>query len=133
MFTFMFVFVKMGMHLGSCRFDLVNSCQKVFCFSFPRFIYLLNQKLTDQYQYYFMRGSRKICQRGSNSDILFYEMRDDPNSTLVGGWWPSIECSLDGFVIFQGIRTVLLRTLHFCDFSGGVRTPCLPPLDPRMA
>ena len=133
MFTFMFMFVKMGMHLGSCRSDLVNSCQKVFCFSFPRFIYLLNQKLTDQYQYYFMRGSGKIFQRGSNSDILFYEMREDPNSTLVGGWWPSIECSLGSFVIFQGIRTVLLRPLFFAIFQGSPDPLPLPPLDPRMA
>ena len=48
---------------------------------------------------------------------------------LVCRCWPKIECWLDSFVIFQGIRTsIAKKALYFCDFSGrGVQTLCPPP------
>ena len=42
-----------------------------------------------------------------------------------------IECWVGSFVILRGAGPVLLRTLYFCGFLGGIRTPC-PPLDPHM-
>ena len=41
---------------------------------------------------------------------------------------------LGSFLIYQRIRSApeLQKTLYFCDFSRGVRTPC-PPLDPHMS
>ena len=47
----------------------------------------------------FMRGSRKFCQRGTNSDNIFICWRGDPNSTKSG---PSSARQLGSFVIFQG-------------------------------
>ena len=44
---------------------------------------------------------------------------------------PNIECWLDSFVIFQGIRTNITNKKHYIfvifQGGGGVRTPCLPP------
>ena len=79
-----------------------------------------------------MRGSRKFCKRGSNSDNAFFdEGREDPNSAkrgpssrhlngvwLAGRRWPNIVCWLGSFVIFQGIWTSIAKNSYFCDFSG---------------
>ena len=52
------------------------------------------------------------------------------------GWdcYELLECWLGSFVIVQGMRTSFAKKLHiFVIFKGGlVRTPCSPPLDPRM-
>ena len=90
------------------------------------------------------------CQRGSNFDIfLFVIFLDDEGCEdqkyhkfttkkaiigppakchlngvlLAGGYWPNIECWLGNFVIFQRSGPVLLKTLNFCDFSGGSGPP----------
>ena len=47
-----------------------------------------------------------------------------------------IECWLSSFGSFENFRgpgPVLLRNHIFCDFSEGARTPCPPPLDPRIS
>ena len=33
---------------------------------------------------------------------------------------------------FYGIWTSIAKKIYFCDFQGGVGTPCPPPLDPPM-
>ena len=67
---------------------------------------------------------------------LVDEGREDPNafksyhwpaSERPFKWWPYIECWLDSFEIFQGIRPILLRNPIFLWFFRGVRSPC-PPL-----
>ena len=81
---------------------------------------------------------------------LVDEGREDPNAiisgpslarqqnsiSLVGRWWPNIECWLGSFVVLQGIRTSVAKKPYiFCDFSGGgggVQTPPPPPLDSHM-
>ena len=103
------------------------------------------------------RGSRKFCQRGSNSTLktLFFLVDDKGERgskiplkawviigplakrhlngvLLVGWWWPVMEYWLGSFVIFQGIRTrIAKKNLYFCDFPGGSGPP-VPPLDPPM-
>ena len=49
--------------------------------------------------------------------------------TLVGRWWPNIECWLGSFVVLQGIRTSIAKKPYiFVIFQGGgVRIPA-PPL-----
>ena len=41
------------------------------------------------------------------------EGREDPNTSisvsLVGRWWPNIECLLGSFVILQGIKTSIAK------------------------
>ena len=78
--------------------------------------------------------------------FFFKLMRGYPITTFSGhhrpasqtpfkwGWWPNIECWLESFVIIRGSGPVLLKKLYFCDFQGGegVRTPCIPRLDPPM-
>ena len=101
-----------------------------------------------------MRGSRKFCQRGSNSATLtkiFFcikrgEMiqiqqkaghhrhaseRHFNGVSFVGRWWPNIECWLGSFVIFQGIWTSIARKPCIFVIFQGVPDP-LPPLDPPM-
>ena len=72
-----------------------------------------------------MRGSRKLCQRGSNSDNVFFfflmrgkriqislqagHHRRLNGVSLAGRWWPNIECWLCSFVIFQGIQTSIAK------------------------
>ena len=95
-----------------------------------------------------MRGSRKLCQRGSNftSFLGFLEGRDDPSKYhykramiglsakrhLNGVWlacrqWPKIEFWLGSFVIFQGIRTRFAKKPYvFVIFQEGSRLP-VPP------
>ena len=51
--------------------------------------------------------------------------------SLACWWWPNIECWLGSIAIFQGIWIWMLRTLYFCDFSGGLGPP-VSPLDPHM-
>ena len=49
--------------------------------------------------------------------------------------WPNIACwlSIKLCDFFRGTGPVLLRTLYFCDFSGGGSVPPVPPpLDPPM-
>ena len=98
-----------------------------------------------------MRGSRKFCQRGSNSDVFFlllffYLMRGGDQIPLKAGqhrlasetrialkmafcWQAHDGPTLIASLVFQGIWTsIALETLHFGDFSEGV----CPPLDPRM-
>ena len=46
--------------------------------------------------------------------------------TGMGRWWPNIESWLDiAFWFSAGPDQYCLETLYFCDFSGGVRTPCI--------
>ena len=99
-----------------------------------------------------VRGSRKFCRRGSTL-ITFFSWWGEVGSkydykwatigppakrhfngvSLTFRWWPNIECGLGSFVIFQEIRTSIAKKPYiFCDFSGGVWTPCHPPLDPRI-
>ena len=94
-----------------------------------------------------MRGSRNLCQRGSNFDNVFLvdERRDDQNSnakraiidlpakrqlngvSLASLRWPNIEFWPSSFEIFQGIRTsITKKTVFFLSFRG-VRTNCSPP------
>ena len=85
-----------------------------------------------------------FCQRGSNSDNVFFYLNNIKNSAhqcqiaLKAGHhrptsetpfkWPIIECWLGSFVIFQGILTSIAKKHYiFCDFSGRVQTPCPSP------
>ena len=90
-----------------------------------------------------MRGSRKFCQRGSNSDnvergskyrwkrtVIGLPARSNLNGvSLSGRWWLNIECRLGSlFRFLMGSGQVLLRypiTLWF--FKGRLRNTC-PPL-----
>ena len=89
-----------------------------------------------------MRGSRKFCQRGSNSnnDFLLDERREDPNTTIAdhrrpADDGPSLNASFGSFVIFQGIRTGIskkpYRFVIFRGGGGGGPDP-VPPFDPPM-
>ena len=106
--------------------------------------------VTDKFKaVYSMRGSRKFCQRGSKFDNVFFSWWGDRGSkyhykwaiigppvkrhlndvSLVGRWWPNIECWLGIFVIFRGIRTSIAKKPNiFVIFQGGggFRTPCRP-------
>ena len=82
-----------------------------------------------------MRGSIKICQRGSNFDM--WVMRRERIQVILMGhclpasetplngvsqacrWWPKIECWLGSFAILQGSGPVLLETHIFVIFQGG--------------
>ena len=106
-----------------------------------------------------MRGFRKFCQRGSNSDNVFFvfvfcffmkgELRGEGGSkyrykraingppakrhwngvSLAGRCWPNIECCLG----FSGDPDQYYKdTLYFLGGGGGARTPCPPPLNPHM-
>ena len=92
----------------------------------------------------FMRGSRKFCQRGSNSAALTIileriqiPLKADqcrPASETPFKWrfagmhiMVHIECWLHSFENFLEFQ----ENLYFCDFSGGL-DPLSPPLDPRM-
>ena len=92
-----------------------------------------------------MRGSRKFCQRGSNSnnDFLLDERREDPNTTIAdhrrpADDGPSLNASFGSFVIFQGIRAgISKKPYRFVIFSGGGGgagggPDPVPPLDPPM-
>ena len=104
-----------------------------------------------------MRGSRKFCQRGSNSDVFYIFFlvdevwgRGGSNTTksrplsarqrgvwLVGRWWPNNECGLGSFA-FRGSGRYFLTPppppAIFCDFSGGGGQDHLPPSPhPRMS
>ena len=79
-----------------------------------------------------MRGSRKFCQRGSNSDFLVDEGREDPNSAKADHHRTDDRSSFNaGLVTLYFSRDphkYCLETLYFCDFSrvaggGGVLTP----------
>ena len=90
-----------------------------------------------------MRGSRKFCQRESNSDnvffYFFYEGSQDPNSTkrgpssahrvsLAGRCWPNIEYWLGIFVIFQEIWTSIAKKHYiFVIFQGWGSGPPASP------
>ena len=52
--------------------------------------------------------------------------------SLVGGWWPTIECWISSFVIFGGSGPELLRKPIFCNFPGGGSGTPVPPLDPHV-
>ena len=81
-----------------------------------------------------MHGSRKFCQMGQlNSDVfaVVFKSADEGRErilvplkadhhrparetplngvSLAGRWWPSIECWLGSFVIFQGIWTTIAK------------------------
>ena len=80
-----------------------------------------------------MHGSRKFCHKGSDFDNIFfigskYHYKSAINHlngvSLACRWWPNIECWLESFMIYRGSAPVLLRNPIFCDFSGGVWTPC---------
>ena len=93
-----------------------------------------------------MRGPRRFCQRGSNSDLfLLDERRNDPNTTISGTIiglpakrhlngvslacrrWLNIECWLRVFMIVHGIRISIAKKPYiFVSFQDGVRTPCPP-------
>ena len=93
-----------------------------------------------------MRGSRKFCQRGSNSDgfFLVVEGRVDPKyhskraiisppakpHLMVFRWrgddGPTLNTGLVILWFFRGFGPVLLETLYSCDFSGG-SWPSFPP------
>ena len=81
-----------------------------------------------------IRWSSKFCQRGSNFGVFFLVNggRKDQNTTIsepssARQWmfrWrtdvgPTLNTGLIALGFFQGIRIVLLVTLHCCDFSGG--------------
>ena len=104
-----------------------------------------------------MGGSRKFCQRGSNSDGFFFfgvgggggglmrgkrihialkashhlppGKRHLNGISLAGRSWPNIECWLGSFVIFQGVRTSIAKKLYiFVIFQGeGGSDPCPLP------
>ena len=102
-----------------------------------------------------MWGSRKYCQRGSNSDIFLVDAgREDQNTTKSGPssscqrsaiemafhWHaddgPTLNADLVGsFVILCGIRTRIAKKPYiFVIFSGGGGPePLSPPLDLRMS
>ena len=72
-----------------------------------------------------MRGSRKFCQRGSNSDkfflFCFFEGSEAPQTTMSRQNFglPAkrhIECWLCSFVIFRRSRLVILENPILCDF-----------------
>ena len=87
-----------------------------------------------------IHASRKFCQNGSNSLLtflgffLFYKGREDPNVNVSGpssapqqnatDGGPTLNSGLVALLFFRGSGLVLLRNTNFCDFSGGVRTPC---------
>ena len=88
-----------------------------------------------------IRGSRKFCQRGSNSDNSFAvdDGRENPNYISIKEghhrpasetpfWWPNIECWLGSFWHFRGYGQVLLRNpIALWIFRGEVVwTPCAP-------
>ena len=71
-----------------------------------------------------MRGSRKVCQWGSNSATLttFFLEREDPNTIKSGpSWGPPVRIS--------GIRSssIAKKPYIFCDFSGGSLDPLSLP------
>ena len=92
-----------------------------------------------------MRGSGKFCQRGvqlwqvmlccwwgEGGSKYHYERaiiappakRHLNGVSLACQWWPNVDCWLGSFVIFQGIRTSIVKKPCFCEFSGGgVLTP----------
>ena len=95
-----------------------------------------------------IRGSRKFCQRGPNSDKFFFVLffrgergsKNHHKQAIIGlpakcHWngvslaWPimaHIECWLCSFVIFRRSRPVVLGyPIYFCDFQGG-QDPCPP-------
>ena len=86
-----------------------------------------------------IHGSRKFCQKGSNSDIFLkraiigWPKKHHLTGVLLAGrWWPNIKCWLGSFVIFQGIRTSIVKKPYiFVIFQGGP-DPLSPPLDPPM-
>ena len=106
-----------------------------------------------------MRGSRKFCQRGSTTLTRFFFFffslirggriqipllvghqrppvkRHLNGVSLVGWWWPNIECWIGSFVILRGSGPVLLRNpIFFVIFQGGGLDPLPPPppLYPHM-
>ena len=98
----------------------------------------------------FMRGSRKFCQRGSNSATLTIildrvPLKADqcrPASETPFKWrfagvhiMVHIECwfhSFENFREFQEIQTSIAKKTYIFVISQGVRTPCHPLWDPRM-
>ena len=93
-----------------------------------------------------MLGSRKSCQRGSNSDVFFDEGKEDPNTTKIGPslasqrndiimafCWrakagPTLNVGLVALYFFRGSGPVLLGNPIFLRFfrGGGVQTTCPP-------
>ena len=105
-----------------------------------------------------MRGSRKLCHRGSNFDnfccccFLDYEGTNDPNTTLSGPssthqrnaismafrWradvGPTLSVGLVACLDFQGIRISIAKKPYiFVIFQGGGESgpPAPPTLDPH--
>ena len=98
-------------------------------------------------------GSRKSCQRGSNSDVFFDEGKEDPNTTKIGPslasqrndiimafCWrakagPTLSVGLVALYFFRGSGPVLLGNPIFLRIfrgGGGGSRPPVPPLDPPM-
>ena len=97
-----------------------------------------------------MHGSRKLCQRGSNSTFLLDKGERIQIPLIIGplakrhfkwrfagrpmlarhvmlAWY------MFSFEIFYGIWTSIdKKKLYFCDFPGGGPDPLSPPLDPLM-
>ena len=92
-----------------------------------------------------MCWSRKFCQMGSSFDGFFSwwavgGSKNHYKRAIIGPtakrhlntvsiacwWWPSIECWLGSFVIFQWIWTRAVKKPYILWFfqGGGVRTPC---------
>ena len=94
-----------------------------------------------------MRGSRKLCQRGSNSNNVFFvfdEGKEDPNITtsrpssafkwcFAGG--PMMAQHKCWLCDFQGIQTSIAKKPYiFVIFQvEGSGPPAPPPLDPHMS
>ena len=91
-----------------------------------------------------MRGSRKFCQRGSNSDNVLFRIapkvvlinakwhqkwaiigpprKRHLNVSLVGRWWPNIEFWFGSFAIFQGIWPIIAKKPYTFLVFMGVQT-----------
>ena len=67
-----------------------------------------------------MCGSGKFCQRGSNSDALFFSLVE-ARARMAFRWHANDGTSLNGsFVFFLWDPDQYCKeTLYYCDFSGG--------------
>ena len=80
----------------------------------------------------YMRGSRKFCKRGFNSDnvyfIFIWWVERGSKIALKAGWyWPNIECWLGSFLIYQGIWTSIAKKPYiFVIFQVGSGPPAAP-------
>ena len=105
--------------------------------------FLLGQARRWWFLQYVMRRSRKFCQGGPTLTTFFYWWGErwskynykqaiigPPAKRHLNG--PILNAGLTTLWLFSGSWPILQRNPIFCDFSGRVSGPHVPPLDPHM-